>query len=144
MGSKSRNKTGKKKIIFCNNYVRLLAKPNKRLLMQTFLKHYPHFDIIRVENIVVMLDDKITPKEARKIIKEDKRMNIVLKRKKDSDGIEQVVGNLLNIFELFVCNNEPFYLNPFEEQLSEAVYLQLLKILGIVLKIRLEYIKNHY
>ena len=91
-----------------------------------------------------MLDDKITPKEARKIIKEDKRMNIVLKRKKDSDGIEQVVGNLLNIFELFVCNNEPFYLNPFEEQLSEAVYLQLLKILGIVLKIRLEYIKNHY
>ena len=128
-GSESRNKSGKM-IKFCNIHVRELAKPNKRLLMQTFLKHYPYLNIIHVEKIVAMLDDKITPKEAQKIIKKDRRKKIGSKHRKNLDDIKVIVEDLLNIFKSFVCNNETFNLDPFEEQLSAAVYCQLLNILG--------------
>lgn len=133
MGSGSRNTIGKIKIKCCNNHIRQLAKPNKRLLMQTFLKHYPHFDIVHVEKIVVMLDDKITPKEAQRTIQEDKRKKFVCKHKRDLDEVEIIVEDLLNIFKTFVCKNETFNLDPFEEQLSAAVYFQLLNFLGIII-----------
>lgn len=136
MSSERPNKTGMKKMKYCNNHVRQLSKPNKRLLMQTFRNHYPHFDIIRVEKIVVMLADKITPKEARRIIQMDRRIKIGSKCKKGLKEVEVIVEDLLNIFKLFICNNETVNLDSFEEQLSETVYLQLLNYLGIIVSFK--------
>lgn len=133
MGSGRRNKKRNIKIRFCNDHVRQLAKPKKRLLMQTFLKHYAHFDIVHVEKIVVMLDNKITPEEAQRIIKEDRRKKISCRYKRDLNEVEIIVEVLLNIFKSFVCKNDIFNLDPFEEQLSAAIYFQLSNFIGIII-----------
>ncbi|CAO1399902.1 unnamed protein product [Diamesa serratosioi] len=124
VGYEKRYRSGKKFAKLCKNYVIKLAKPRRNILMQTFLKYYARLDIINVEKIAVMLDEKITREEARRIIIEDNMKEIVTK---GSNEIEVFVEDLLNVFKLFVCNNnDTLNLNLFEEQISEAVFLQLL------------------
>lgn len=101
---------------FCNKHGKKLAKPKKRPLIQTFLKR----------------KDLLIPEEDRRIIKENNKKKIVNKYNKCLDKIELIVDDLLNVFKLFVCNNETFNMDSHEVQISEAVYFHLIHFFGII------------